>query len=89
MSYRRSKHTAEDKKRYAEFCAANFELIREIGLPGLVYEDHSHFIYVLMHGGLWPHAAIHFDVRDFDPSRYALWKALGENYLATGFPDPR
>lgn len=52
MGYRRSKQSADEKRCYETFCKANGDLIQQIGLPGLVYEDENSFVYFLMHGSL-------------------------------------
>ncbi|PQV63869.1 hypothetical protein B1R32_10876 [Abditibacterium utsteinense] len=70
------------------FCQSNSELIEQIGLPSLVIEDYDAFIYLLMHGALWPNAPVEFDVDKLDKEKRWLYLLLLDRYFEAGLINP-
>lgn len=88
MSYRRKNQTTDELRKYKIFCQNNSELIEQIGLPSLVIENYRAFIYFLMHGTLWLHAPIEFDIDELDKEKKQLYLLFVNRYLEAGLMDP-
>ena len=89
MSFRRSKHNAQERKRWQAFCLLNQDMIESIGLPLSVIETHKRFEDLLMHGYLDHHAdSTNFSISELNAVQVEKFKVLIDRYFAAGYFDP-
>ena len=76
-------------RKWDQFCQANIELIRRIGLPVSTVDTWDRFADLLMHDYIDHHDdPFGFTIDELTPEQRALFIVLIDKYFAAGFSDP-